>query len=388
MGWRYKGGFIQEFFDPLQPGTLTDITLFSWGLNSNGQLGVDNTTTRSSPVQVGPDFNWSTGAAGAQGSVRFIKTNGAMYSWGLNNYGQLGINDVAKRSSPVQVGSLTTWLNVTASQYSTAAIKTDGTMWTWGNNANGQLGQNTVYSNNKSSPVQVGGLANWSNVSGTIRSFSAIKTDGTLWSWGNNSDGQLGLNLTAGSYAVNRSSPVQVGTQTNWASVSGGAFSVFAIKTDGTMWSWGTNNNGTLGLNIAASISRSSPVQIGALTTWSKISANYYGATAIKTDGTLWAWGANFYGGVGDSTTINRSSPVQIGTMTNWASVASNGVASNGNSLAIKTDGTLWAWGYNDSGSLGDGTTIGRSSPVQIGSATTWSKVVNGGTFNFGIRLT
>lgn len=384
MSMRYKGGFIQEFFDPLTAGPATDATLYAWGLNSNGQLGTINTTSRSSPVQVSSDFGWSTGAAGYQGGVVFIKNNGAMYAWGLNNNGQLGLNDRVKRSSPVQVGSLTTWLNAAATQYSTAAIKTDGTLWTWGENNSGQLGQNVVYTK-FSSPVQVGALTNWSSITGTLFSFSAIKTDGTLWSCGSNSNGQLGLNTV---YTQNKSSPTQVGTLTNWASASGGAYHVIATKTDGTMWSWGANNFGALGLNISYLLKRSSPSQIGALTTWSKVSASYYGATAIKTDGTLWSWGYNGEGQVGDNTRTNRSSPVQIGTLTTWSSVASNGVDADINTFAIKTDGTLWAWGNNGVGALGDGTIIQRSSPVQIGSSTNWSKIIGGGASTFGIRLT
>ena len=145
----------------------------------------------------------------------------------------------------------------------------------------------------------------------------AIKTDGTMWSWGNNDNGRLGLGDT-----TNQSSPVQIGALTTWSSVSCGGYTGFAaaIKTDGTMWSWGNNGSGRLGLGDTTN--RSSPVQIGDLTTWSIVSSKGFRAHAIKTDGTLWSWGANGSGRLGLGNTTTYSSPKQIGSSTNWRSVS------------------------------------------------------------------
>ena len=203
------------------------------------------------------------------------KTDGTLWAWGKNNYGQLGLSDGNNRHSPVQVGAGTTWSNATTSRDATIAIKTDGTLWTWGLNDNGQLGQNnTAY---KSSPVQVGTGTTWSKISEGKMCTFAIKTDGTLWSWGLNADGQLGQGNI-----ISRSSPVQVGTGTTWSEIGCGATGAVAaaIKTDGTLWSWGYNAQGQQGRGDT--IARSSPVQVGALTTWRKVSAGGGGIAAIS----------------------------------------------------------------------------------------------------------
>jgi alpha-tubulin suppressor-like RCC1 family protein len=164
----------------------------------------------------------------------------------------------------VQVGALTAWSQIAAGALHSLAVKTDGTLWSWGSNSYGQLGLGDGYTISRSSPVQVGALTNWADVAAGYSHSIAVKTDGTLWSWGNNGSGRLGQNNT-----INRSSPVQVGALTGWVQASGASESSSAVKNDGTLWSWGRNNNGQLGLNDTAN--RSSPVQVGALATWSKI---------------------------------------------------------------------------------------------------------------------
>ena len=190
-----------------------------------------------------------------------------------------------------------------------------------------------------------------------------------LYSGGNNSNGQLGLGDT-----TNRSAPNRIGSGTTWASIAAGKAHTSAVKTDGTLWSWGYHSfAGATGLNEA--INRSSPVQVGALTNWSTISKSNYATMAIKTDGTLWAWGLNNAGGLGQSDTIDRSSPVQVGVLTNWSKAD---IGSTNSAIAIKTDGTLWTWGQNTNGQLLLGDTINRSSPVQVGALTTWLNISAG----------
>jgi len=157
----------------------------------------------------------------------------------------------------------------------------------------------------------------------------AIKTNGTIWACGGNYQGQQGNGVAD---ASNPNVFTQIGALTNWLKVSAGAYFTLAVKTDGTMWSWGQNDLGTLGINTDTS--RSSPVQVGALTTWSQISTGYNTASAIKTNGTLWSWGDNGSGALGDGTTITRSSPVQIGALTTWTNVA----AGSGNMYATVFD--------------------------------------------------
>jgi len=346
--------------------TPVEQQLWSWGYNGSGQLGLGNTANRSSPVQVGALTTWLQVAAEGGNFSLAIKTDGTLWSWGVNYSGQLGSNSIVSRSSPVQVGALTNWQQVSANGFS-AAIKTDGTLWTWGQNSNGQLGSSSVVS--RSSPVQVGALTNWNKVAVGTDSCAAIKTDGTLWAWGNNDFGTLGQN----NY-IFRSSPVQIGSLTNWKQVASGYRNCVAVKTDGTLWSWGNNYAGQLGLGDV--VLRSSPVQVGALTDWAFVATNGRVCAAVKTNGTLWSWGYNSTGQLGLGNVVNRSSPVQVGALTTW-SIASVG---NGiNCAAITTAGALWMWGANGSGNLGQNNVISRSSPVQVGALTTWLSV-SGGT--------
>jgi alpha-tubulin suppressor-like RCC1 family protein len=289
-----------------------------------------------------------------------------LFAWGYGYSGQLGLNSQTDRSSPVQVGSLTDWSSIFCGSKNSFSVKKDGTLWAWGRNNNGQLGIGTGGGdvNNKSSPVQVGGLTTWSSVSASQYHTLAIKTDGTLWAWGKNYSGQLGIGTSlAGS---DKSSPVQVGSLTTWSKVSASGNSSLAIKTDGTLWSWGYNGKGELGLGDTTN--RSSPTQVGALTNWSSVSIGGNFTLAVKTNGTVWTWGFNGFGGLGLGNTTNQSSPVQVGSLTTWSSIASGG----NHVMAIKTDGTLWAWGFNAKGQLGLGNITNRSSPVQVGSLNKW----------------
>ena len=397
---------------------------YAWGRNDYGQLGLGNTLHRSSPTQM-TNAGWFNLAFGQFHTIAYGQYNGssnAFYTWGRNNYGQLGTNTITDSSTPAL-----TVLNfiegdgyaVAASADSSFIIRRDGTLWSWGRNyGNYSLGP-IGSTGDKSSPVQVGGTGVWQNISGgnkyavaltknssnlftsgsnaygqlgdaftytTSRQFTdlrqtfsnaptwekieagtlasySIKQDATLWSWGRNAYGQLGDGTT-----TNRSIPVQISG--SYSSVKASGYNAGAIKTDGTLWRWGDNLNGCLGDNTTTQ--RNSPVQIGA-STWSQFSCGRAHTGAIKTGGTLWMWGRNAYGQLGDNTTIHRSSPVQIGAST-WNFVS----CGNYHTGAIKTDGTLWMWGLNYFGStggqLGDGTTTNRSSPVQIG-ISTWSQI-------------
>ena len=350
----------------------TDGTLWSWGWNQYGNLALNDAggTHRSSPVQVGADITWKSVHTGEYHALA-IKTDNTLWAWGSNFYGELGINEAvysAHRSSPVQVGADTTWFSASCGSFTSMAIKTNGTLWSWGDNSFGQLG--TPYSN-LSSPVQVGSDTTWSSVSCGDYTVMAIKVNGTLWAWGRNEWGQLGINDT-----LFRASPVQVGFDTSWSSVSCGYISL-AIKVDGTLWAWGWNNYGQLGLGDI--ISRSSPVQVGNDATWKSVNAGgYYTASAIKTDNTLWMWGINNSGELGQGDLILRSSPVQVGNDGSWSSLFSGIIAS---SLVIKTDGALWAWGFNYYGQLGNGLGASKyysSSPAQVGALTTWQEISSG----------
>ena len=354
---------------------VTTGSLWAWGAGNEGVLGDNTTQPKSSPVQtVAGGTNWkevSIFGLGAGPSVG-IKTDGTLWTWGRNSEGQLGNNATIERSSPIQtVAAGTNWKQVSTGSQACGAIKTDGTLWTWGDNTYGQIGDNTT--TRRSSPVQtVVGGNNWKQLSFGYN-CGAIKTDGTLWMWGAGNNGALGDNTT-----TSRSSPIQtIAGGTNWKQVSVGNLTTAAIKTDGTLWTWGRNNYGELGDNTITN--KSSPVQtIAAGTNWKQVSAStsFVHCGAIKTDGSLWTWGRNDYGQLGDNTTTNKSSPVQtVAGGTNWKQVSKGSI----HAAAIKTDGTLWTWGYNNIGQLGDNTTINKSSPIQtVAGGTNWKQVFGG----------
>ena len=365
-----------------------------WGRNDQqGTLGQNDLTQRSSPVQVGTNDVWSS-VSQFQYSVASIKADGTLWGWGRNQSGQLGQNESSgspsKFSSPVQIGGNTNWskLNQTKSNNTTTflSIKTDGTLWSWGQNDKGMMGINIAEGTEYSSPTQVGTDTTWDQISASGNTAVSIKTDGTLWVWGQNGNyGPFGNNNRGQEF----SSPVQIGTNTNWEYVEMSGYNGLGwhgIKTDGTLWGTGYNYYGTIGNNTAywnsgGNNGYSSPVQIPG-TTWSKTSSSVNATFGVKTDGTLWAWGDNEFGELGMNTAGHpqmRSSPIQI-PGTTWSDVNAGTFY---NVQALKTDGTLWSWGYQAFGQLGlnnGGPAQNRSSPTQIPG--TW--VVAGGNAQFG----
>jgi alpha-tubulin suppressor-like RCC1 family protein len=339
--------------------------LWGWGTNGSGQLGDGTRTDKSSPIQtVAGGTNWKRVSV-SNSTIGAIKSDGTLWMWGLNAYGHLGDNTTISRSSPVQtVAGGTNWKQVSCGANHSAAIKTDSTLWLWGYDTYGEIGDNTVIF--RSSPVQTISIGtNWKQVVCGFKHTSAIKTDGSLWCWGRNLKGQLGDNTI-----VDRSSPVQtIAGGTNWKRVSCGYAFTTAIKSDGTLWTWGNNNYGQLGNN--AIVDLSSPVQtIAGGNTWNQISSGMFHTAATKTDGTLWTWGYNSFGQLGDNTTNHKSSPAQtVAGGTNWKYIECGDFSF----ASIKTDGTLWTCGYNSYGGLGDNTTSNKSSPVQtVAGGTNW----------------
>jgi len=356
--------------------------LYAWGSNSyglyaNSGLPVGSGTKRSSPTQL-PATNFSKIFYSFSYNGFASNTDGELWTWGQNMfYGRLGLNDQAARSSPTQLPG-TTWVKAQGGVYGTLANKTDNTLWAWGYNNEGQLGDNGGV--RSYSPKQIPGT--WSTseygigTSGEAR--FAIKADGTLWAWGKNNFGGLGLNDK-----TSRSSPTQI-PGTTWAAVdmtySSNEGCAAAVKTDGTAWIWGWGDSGALGLNQAATTKYSSPVQLPG-TTWSRITLTGSDhVLGLKTNGTIWGWGANWGGNLGLGDRAQRSSPTQIGTDTTWtkAQLASNA------GYGMKTDSTLWGWGQNPGGTLGLNDRTQRSSPTQIPGI--WTDFGFGGQCVFGIK--
>ena len=298
----------------------------------------------------------------------FMGSGKDLFTWGYDTYGAGGTNSRPERSSPAQVGSSDSGWNYVyqgdIGSLTNFYSKLDGTLWSAGYNSGGQMGQNDRTT--RSSPTQIGDDTTWST-GGVMGRFTPkfLKTDGSLWAWGKNHHGQLGLNQTDN---LELSSPTQI-PGTTWSSVTGIGYRTLALKTDGTFWSWGYNEYGQTGSNDR--VKRSSPTQVGTETTWAKLPVsggeNASAASAlIKTDGTMWIWGMNHFSGkLGlnqyGATGGQRSSPAQI-PGTTWSNIA----CGQKTTMATKTDGTLWMMGYNDVGNLGLNDVVFRSSPTQI----------------------
>ena len=376
--------------------------LFVWGDNGSGGLGLGNTTSYSSPVQLGAAGDWQRACVSGSGHSLFIKPNGTMWSCGAGVLGALGHGNTTDLSSPVQIGSETTWAWIstvrggqTAGSVKprSAAIKTDGTLWMWGCGSKGALGLGNT--TDYSSPVQVGSLTTWKKVMMGRYMTTALKTDGTIWSWGYGLGGRLGNGS-----ATDISSPVQIGALTTWIDIAAGGNNAGGIRSDGKMYCWGNNYYGNLGNNerggIGGAPNMSSPVLVVGGQTFTSISCGYAMWLCVQADGTMFSWGLNRRGQLGfegPGTGVNDcvSSPVQVGSLTNWAkfdvtdSSGStvlgfgnlNGISPGNPSFQTswaktKTDGTLWGWGNNALGQVGKGNTTNYSSPVQIGTSTSW----------------
>ena len=369
---------INQWYDQAVAGNISytgEKQLYMVGRNNMGQLGQNDRTSRSSPVQV-TGIGWKYIAVSADyRGIHGVKTDGTLWSWGESGTkGQSGTNNNTRYSSPVQVPG-TTWDSIANCANSAICTKTDGTLWSWGYGRYGQLANNQAgpgSAQNRSSPIQVGSETTWSeNVSAGSECFSAVKTDGTLWMWGKQTHGKFAQN---GSANVQYSSPVQI-PGTSWSTTRGsvqvtGRFTL-AVKTDGTLWSWGDNDYGQLGQNQPENSLRSSPVQIDG-TDWKYVAGTANCAFATKSTGELYGWGWGDYGEVGLNNTTTYKTPQQIvDSSTDWDRVYAGSESGGSAVAAIKTDGTMFVWGKNEQGQTGLNDTNRRSSPTQL-PGTSW----------------
>lgn len=360
------------------PGrSLTPGYLWTWGSGNSGSLGDGTTTARHSPVKVGAN-KWLQVTSGNY-TVLAIRLDGTLWGWGKNGYGQLGDATIVDKSSPTQVGALTTWDRVYTGGRQAVAIKKDGTLWAWG------VSNQILNGTGRSSPVQIGAGTDWlgARVGNGAGHVLIVKRDGTLWASGENSFGQLGDGTTTARPVL-----TQIGALTDWYIPAGSYRASAAIKKDGTLWTWGKNDLGQLGQNISVTTYKSSPVQVGALTTWRNVrgggQTDMFAATTAT--GAAFTWGRGTYGQLGNGGTANQSSPVQVGALTNWANSVAPLVASNIGDLSVatvKTDGSLWGQGRGDFGAHQG---VNVSSPVQIGAATDWIAVSQGSALAVALR--
>lgn len=333
-------------------GVLTGGSLWCWGRDDENQVG-NGGFTAYSPKRMGTDSDWAQASAGYTHGCA-IKSTGALYCWGENIYGAVGVANVSPGVN--RVGTDTNWERVSAGTDHTCATKTDHTAWCWGLNSQGQLGGATPYATQRSTPVQVDTGTNWKMVGAGALQSCGVKMDGTLWCWGANTSGQLGI----GNNGTTRSNvPVQVGTLTTWATVSTGTNLSCATRTDGTLWCWGVNTDGQLCAGSSVFGSQYTPVQAGTDTNWESVSAGGTHTCARKATGAIYCCGGNAQGELGNGTNSPSRDLVQVGQATDWANVHAGAV----HSCALKNDKSAYCWGDNGSGELG---AVGADSNVPI----------------------
>jgi alpha-tubulin suppressor-like RCC1 family protein/uncharacterized protein YkwD len=336
----------------------------AWGWNQSGQVGDGTTTDQHKPVPVanpldGPPLeNVTAVSAGAYHSLA-LNPDGTVWAWGQNDRGQLGDASTTPHPRPNQVIGLKGAFAIAAGDRHNLALASASTVWAWGHNEYGQLGIGTFA--DQFLPIKVSGLPStfFAAVAAGWGHSLALNGSGVVYAWGANTSGQVG-NVDIGNLFSLVPQPVPVNNLDGVSRIAAGHSSSFALKSDGNVWAWGANAYGELGTGDTTM--RTSPVRIVGLTDVTQIAAGAGHSLALRQDGSVWAWGYNQWGQLGDGTTINRLMPTKVPSLSSVVKIASGSF----HCLALKADGTVWAWGANIQGQLGIGTTKDGHTPMQV----------------------
>jgi alpha-tubulin suppressor-like RCC1 family protein len=330
----------------------SDGTLWAWGSNSYGQLGDGSQSDKAVPVQIGSDKDWKAVLGGGEQSSMAQKKDGTLWAWGDSNTKQLGLVSGSSSTTPALCNSNLT--KIKTAQFGTthtAAISEDGNLWLWGNNSYGQLGVSKMEAEK---PKQLG-TSEWSSCSAGFIHNVAIKKDSTLWAWGGNVMNEVGDGTM-----TQQDIPVLINKEKCWIFADAGLHHNLAIKKDGTLWAWGANANGQLGNKNTAQ--KSKPVKIGKDTDWVSVEAGFDVSFGIKKDGSLWSWGANYAGFLGNGGKENGLVPTKIAAEKKFIKVSSMDV----HVVALDTENNIWSWGKNDHGQLGNNSDKTSLLPVKV----------------------
>lgn len=312
-----------------------------------------------------PPLYWEKISAGDMHTLA-VRSDGTLWAWGSNAFGQLGDGTFDDRLSPVQIGEDNDWKEVIAGTHHSMALKTNGKLWAWGGNGAGQIGNGTYESQNV--PIAIGNDT-WKQITlGDLFSVG-LRSDGTIWAWGGNFWGQVGVS----DEPVNYPTPQQVGTGNDWKQVAAGSHHTLAQKANGDLWGWGSSLGGQL--FVIENDNQFSPVPITSVAqhNWSMLAAGSQ-SLALEPNGKLFGWGSNFLGELSNPAIPDTADLIYMLGNDHWQMIE----ASVGVSAGIKTNGTLWIWGNNDEGQLGFGDTAVYNVQTQLGTANNWKFVTTG----------
>jgi alpha-tubulin suppressor-like RCC1 family protein len=342
------------------------------------QTRADARGQHSTAGRMSPGTPWARIAAGGDHTCG-IRTDGTLWCWGDNASGELGLGNHTGQDRPRQVTTPAAggWASITAGTFYTCATRTGGTLWCWGDNDSGALGLGPGGGAGQDLPRQVTTPARggWAYVTAGGEDTCGIRTDATLWCWGNNWEGQLGI---GNELSQGRPRQVTTPTTSGWASVTTAGDHTCATRTGGTLWCWGSNSNGQLGLGDHSGHDRPRQVTIPTTGGWASVTAGGQDTCAIRTGGTLWCWGYGYYGqlGIGNHKGECHPQQVTVPATGGWASIDATGYYT----CATRADGTLWCWGSNYSGELGIGGDTDQELPRQVTTPATggWAGVTAG----------